>query len=112
MAAVSEFAHLAYARCARIVREMPAYEVNPEILSLPEEKELWEASLQAENNMQSTVSSFVAVLEKLEPAITRFFDNLLVMDEDESIRQNRIGILQQITGLARGVVDLSKLEGF
>ncbi len=102
----------AYARCARIVREMPAYEVNPEILSLPEEKELWEASLQAENNMQSTVSSFVAVLEKLEPAITRFFDNLLVMDEDESIRQNRIGILQQITGLARGVVDLSKLEGF
>ena len=102
----------AYARCARIVRDMPVYEVRPELLSLPEEQDLWKAAQEAQSNKQGSVSNFVAILEKLEPAITRFFDNLLVMDENESIKQNRIALLQQITKLASGIVDLSKLEGF
>ncbi len=79
----------AYARSVRIVREMPAYDLRPELFSLPEEKELWQAYKQAKHNMQGTVSSFVTTLEDLEPAITRFFDNLLVMDET-----NLLGIIE------------------
>ena len=46
------------------------------------------------------------------PAINRFFDEVLVMADDERLRQNRLGLLQRIAGLAEGVADMSKLEGF
>ena len=34
------------------------------------------------------------------------------MAEDETLRRNRLGLLQRIAALANGVADLSKLEGF
>jgi glycyl-tRNA synthetase beta subunit len=34
------------------------------------------------------------------------------MDEDERTRRNRLGLLQRISGLADGVADMSRLEGF
>jgi glycyl-tRNA synthetase beta subunit len=35
-----------------------------------------------------------------------------VMTEDESLRQNRLGMLQRIAALSEEVADLSRLEGF
>jgi glycyl-tRNA synthetase beta subunit len=46
------------------------------------------------------------------PAITRFFDDVLVMVDDEALRGNRLGLMQRVAGLARGVADLTRLEGF
>lgn len=46
------------------------------------------------------------------PAINEFFDKVLVMAEEPSVRENRLGLLQSIAALAEGVADLSKLEGF
>jgi glycyl-tRNA synthetase beta subunit len=46
------------------------------------------------------------------PAISKFFDDVLVMAEDQSLRENRLGLLQRIAGMAQGVADFSKLEGF
>jgi glycyl-tRNA synthetase beta subunit len=37
---------------------------------------------------------------------------VLVMDENQKIRENRLGLLQTISNLAAGTADLSKLEGF
>jgi glycyl-tRNA synthetase len=34
------------------------------------------------------------------------------MAEDRTVRENRLALLQAIAGLADGVADLSKLEGF
>ena len=34
------------------------------------------------------------------------------MAEDQTVRANRLGLLQKVAGLAEGVADLSKLEGF
>jgi glycyl-tRNA synthetase beta subunit len=48
----------------------------------------------------------------MEPAISDFFDRVLVMDEEAAVRENRLALLQGITRLARGIVDLSQLEGF
>jgi len=44
--------------------------------------------------------------------IIQFFDEVLVMDEDLAIRENRLGMLQRIALLAQGVADFSLLEGF
>jgi glycyl-tRNA synthetase len=48
----------------------------------------------------------------LIPPINRFFDDVLVMDEDLQVRANRLGLLQAIAALADGVADMSRLEGF
>jgi glycyl-tRNA synthetase beta subunit len=48
----------------------------------------------------------------LIPAITAFFDKVLVMAEDQAVRENRLGLLQSIAALSNGIADLSKLEGF
>jgi glycyl-tRNA synthetase beta chain len=46
------------------------------------------------------------------PAISKFFDDVLVMADDQAARENRLGLLQKIAGLAQGLADFSKLEGF
>jgi len=37
---------------------------------------------------------------------------VLVMADDPAVKNNRLGMLQQIAGMAGGIADLGKLEGF
>jgi glycyl-tRNA synthetase beta subunit len=78
---------------------------------LPEEKDLLAAYLEADGT-EGSVPGFVATLADIEPVISRFFDNVLVMDEDLALRQNRLALLQNIADLATGIADFSQLEGF
>ncbi len=104
-----------YARCVRIVRSEKVSGVRSQVdaakLQEPAEKVLYE-SLQTLNVQPSTVNEFLQTVEKLIPAITAFFDKVLVMDKDETIKQNRLALVGQIANLSAGIADLSKLEGF
>jgi glycyl-tRNA synthetase len=105
----------AYARCVRITRDLAErYAVNPKLLSEPAEIELHKAVLALESVAADTgsIDAFLQKVETLLPAITTFFDDVLVMVEDAPVRENRLGLLQRITHLADGVADLSHLEGF
>jgi glycyl-tRNA synthetase len=105
----------AYARCVRIVRgQAEVKSVDPDLLIEDEEKRLYDAVLQAQAiaRPSGSVDCFFKVFEPLVPEITIFFDEVLVMDEEIALRNNRLGILSQIIHLADGVADLSKLEGF
>ncbi len=44
--------------------------------------------------------------------IDRFFDKILVMDENESLRKNRVALLQRVDELLSGVADFSLLVEF
>jgi glycyl-tRNA synthetase beta chain len=46
---------------------------------------------------------------EMKPILDRFFDKILVMDENESRRNNRIALLQRIDELLSGVADFSLL---
>jgi glycyl-tRNA synthetase len=59
-----------------------------------------------------SVDDFFDAFTPMIPVITNFFDDVLVMVEDQQLRDNRLGLLQRIVSLAAGVADLSKLEGF
>jgi glycyl-tRNA synthetase len=104
-----------YARCVRIVRSQTKdggqWTVDESKFAEPAEKALYQA-LQTVNGRPSSVDELLSEVEKLIPAITAFFDKVLVMAEDPAVRQNRLGLLQQVAGLAGGIADLSKLEGF
>lgn len=102
----------AYARCVRITREQPAFELDPSQLNLPEEKALWKAFLQASKKLDGTVSSLTSALTSMEPSVSGFFNEVLVMDDDQEIRRNRLALVQKIAGITNGIADLSYLEGF
>jgi len=103
----------AYARCVRITRDQEeAFVLRPEAYTVPAEQQLLEAYQRAAAAKDGTVPTLVASLQQLEPAITRYFDDVLVMDEDRAVRENRLALLQHVAALAEGVADLSELEGF
>ena len=105
----------AYARCVRITRDQESiFKVDPNLLSEPEEKELHQAveGALADLPASSHPDDFLNAFLPLIPKINTFFDEVLVMDEDQRKQQNRLGLLQKIARMARGRANLSKLEGF
>ncbi len=103
-----------YARCVRITRDVPAYTLNPDLLEEPTEKELFRALEKAEGQIarQRDVDTFLSAFVPLVPIIQRFFDEVMVMVDDEALRTARLALLQRVAALAQGIVDLSRLEGF
>jgi glycyl-tRNA synthetase len=105
----------AYARCVRITRDQPQiYEVNPDLFETEAEKNLWQAVTEAEKipRRPGSAQMFFKLFGYLVDDINRFFEDVLVMAEDEGLRQSRLGMLQRIAALPKGMADLSKLEGF
>jgi glycyl-tRNA synthetase len=104
-----------FARCVRITRDQPdCYELHPELLREPAEKELLAALRTAEGTSRTdgSVDDLLLAFLPMLPVVNRFFEAIMVMTEDESLRQNRLALLQRIVALADGVADFSKLEGF
>jgi glycyl-tRNA synthetase len=104
-----------FARCVRITRsEEQTYSINPDLLSEPAEKELYEAYVTAHGLMDddANLDEFLNAFVPMVPAIQSFFDNVLVNAEDEAVRQNRLAILQAISAFAKWRADLSLLSGF
>ena len=104
----------AYARCVRITRGQERYEVNPDAFVEEAERALWDALQKAEATPRraGSVDDFFNAFLPMIPDIERFFDEVLVMAEDEALRNNRLALLQRIAALADGVADFSRLEGF
>jgi glycyl-tRNA synthetase len=103
----------AYARCVRITRDQrQQHPLAPESLAGPVEQALYAAYQAAAAQPAGTVDEFFAALLPMIPAISRFFDDVLVMADDPALRASRLGLLQHIAALTRGVADFSKLEGF
>ena len=76
------------------------------------EKELAAAYQRAAAAVDGTIPTFINTLRDLAPAISRFFEDVLVMAEDQAVRENRLALLQHIASLTKGIADLSALEGF
>ena len=49
-------------------------------------------------------------MSSLKPAIDDFFDNILVVTEDKSIRENRLSLLQELQQIFLEIADISFLE--
>jgi len=105
----------AYARCVRITRDQKEiYSIDPQLFEDATEKALFDALLKAESGQKNagsvadTLNAFVPMI----PAVNAFFDSVLVMAEDARVRGNRLGLLQRIAALTKGVADLTRLEEF
>jgi glycyl-tRNA synthetase len=107
----------AYARCVRITRDIKeTFRVDSQAFADKAEQRLYSALLLAEKSLHMarirSVDSFLTAFLPMIPEVNRFFDEVLVMAEDASLRQNRLALLQRIVALGSELADMSKLEGF
>jgi glycyl-tRNA synthetase len=102
-----------FARCVRITRDQKdSFKINEKLFVDQEEKDLFAALQKLDKKQFSHVDEFLQAVAGLIPAISAFFDKVLVMAEDQKVKENRLGLLQRIANLSEGIADLAKLEGF
>lgn len=87
---------------------------NPSALSQPEEKKLANAIPQVANNVNALRAArryehALLEISQLRPAIDAFFDKVMVMVEDESLRAQRLGLLQTLVREFSSIADFSEI---
>jgi glycyl-tRNA synthetase len=103
----------AYARCVRITRSQEkTFAADKSALVEQVEKDLFEQTQKAIASEINSVEGFVEAFTPLIDPINSFFDQVLVMAEDEKLKEARLGLLQEIASMLDGIADLSKVEGF
>ncbi|MCT7359221.1 glycine--tRNA ligase subunit beta [Thalassolituus pacificus] len=60
---------------------------------------------------QGDYSAALTELAGLRAAVDAFFDNVMVMADDEAVKNNRLALLKQLQGLFIGIADISLLQG-
>lgn len=90
--------------------------VSDELLKLDAEKALWAAVQVASKEASEAVSkkeyrSAMEALSKLRAPVDKFFEDVLVNDEDTAIRANRLALLKAIREATGTVADFSKISG-
>lgn len=107
-----DFAHLAVAfkRAKNILGGQAAVAVDAALLGEPAERELFQAvgRLQAPDGGHE---ARLRALAGLRQPVDRFFDDVLVMAEDERLRANRLALLASVLQLFYRIADISKLGG-
>jgi len=104
----------AFARCARITRGEEARDFNPALLQERQEKSLYGSYHSSAAGLcdAANIDGFLSAFELIVPAVTAFFDNVLVHTDDAALRDNRIALLQMVVAMQKGRADLSELENF
>lgn len=104
----------AYSRTARIVRGTEKHDLQPEALQEDASRRLYRAYRDAQASLDTSgdLDGFLEAFRPIVEPINTFFDDVLVMSEDATLRKNRLALLQRITELADGIADLSKIQGF
>ncbi|TAY65441.1 glycine--tRNA ligase subunit beta [Rhizobium leguminosarum] len=90
--------------------------VSQALLTLDAEKELFAAISSASKDASNAVAgedfrSAMEALSKLRSPVDRFFEDVLVNDEDAAIRANRLALLRLIREATGTVADFSKISG-
>ncbi|WP_296594145.1 glycine--tRNA ligase subunit beta [Methylophaga sp.] len=106
-------------RIDNILRKNGAYEashhLNPDLLEEAAEHKLAETLQQVSADVAPMMkkADYAGVLRRLadmRDSIDAFFDEVMVMAEDEAIRHNRLALLNQTRALFLGVADISRLQ--
>jgi len=92
----------------------PQKEINPSLLSEPAEQDLYQSFLKAKDRIELHLNkrayeSALLEMTQMKSPIDDFFNQVMVMVEDEAIRDNRLALLDEIGRLFLKIADFSKL---
>ena len=88
--------------------------IRQEMFTEKEEINLYQHYIEINDKIKKMISNkqydkVFDFLEKMTEPINIFFDNVLVMEKDEKIRENRLALLAKITEMYYNLADLSKI---
>jgi len=81
-------------------------EAERRLLAEIERVESESSSLRAGRNYPAVLRNVAT----LEPAVARFFDDVLVMAEDPALRANRLGLMRRVASLFADLADFRKIQ--
>ncbi|MDP2829252.1 MAG: glycine--tRNA ligase subunit beta [Sulfuricellaceae bacterium] len=92
----------------------PSGHADPALLQEQAERNLFELLQRMTPQVESQIAredyaGALAVLSEARETVDAFFDNVMVMADDVSIRNNRLALLHNLGGLMNQVADISKL---
>ena len=107
-----------FKRVVNILRKAEIKDVLPvdaAILADEAEQQLWEAVSAVKEEVgvalrQQNYEAALLSIANIRAAVDAFFDDIMVMAEDEAVRNNRLALLSQVGGLFRNVADFSKIS--
>lgn len=109
---VSDILH-SFKRVSNLAEKADSNDVSRDLLS-EDEIELYESYNNLEEDIESAMDNneydrALDLLATLKDPIDRYFDNVMVMVEDEDVKNNRLGLLRKIYQTMREICDLSKI---
>jgi glycyl-tRNA synthetase beta chain len=89
-------------------------EINPSLFSEDAEKNLYQSFLKAKEKIDHHLGKrdyepSLLEMTQMKKPIDEFFDKVMVMVEDEKIRNSRLALLNEIGQLFLKIADFSKL---
>ncbi len=105
---------VSFKRMWNIIKDEKVFSFSEEVLVEDEERELYRYFMEIRESVEQNVKvknyrEVYRILSSLKPYVDRFFDHVLVMDEDPALRKNRIGLLQSIIRIFSEIIDISKI---
>ena len=94
-------------RVLRILKEDSKKSVDKALFKLPAENMLLEQINSI--NFDGNYSKYLESLISINPSVTKFFEDVLVMDNDEKIKENRLALLTLLKQKYEYLTDFSKL---
>lgn len=89
--------------------------INEKLLQEAAEKDLYKTLTELDDKVQSLIDEAkyqdaLAELSTLRKSVDQFFDDVMVMADDEKLKNNRIALLNKLHGLFLQIADISKLQ--
>ena len=105
----------AYTRIYNLVKDLDYTKVDESLLKEEAGKALYKAALAAYNESQEAWNNrdyvkVVALPQTLVPAINKFFDDVMIMDKDEVIKNNRLQLVRLADEVMYAIGDVSALK--
>jgi glycyl-tRNA synthetase beta chain len=100
---------IACTRPMNISKDFEGGEVNPDLFQEPAEKALWQAYQRVAYQADAVplLGLFELIAKELREPIDRYFDDVLVMAEDEKLRRNRLVVCWHLSQLFSRIADFS-----
>ena len=94
-------------RVARLLKEPVRVKLDRDLFNTPAENMLYKQILTVDAN--NDYVKFLNQLEEINPSVEKFFNDVLVMDKDEKVKQNRLALLMLLKEKYDYICDFSKL---